>query len=100
MEYSFRGLREVDCYNGVAMKIKKRVFLPKWQRFYLMPMMLLIWGFITYMEFFNPENMEKMGMVGYVFMSALFLGIAVMMWLMTGGKLPAYIIEEEKEEKN
>ena len=84
----------------MAMKTKKRVFLPKWQRYYLVPVMLLIWGFITYMEFFNANNPEKMGWVGYVFMSALFLGIAVMMWLMTSGKLPAYIIEEEKEEKD
>jgi hypothetical protein len=51
------------------------------------------------MEFFNPENTEKMGLVGYVFMSILFLGLAVMMWLMTSGKLPAYIIEEKKEKE-
>ena len=65
----------------------------------MVPLMLLIWGFITYMEFFNPGNEEKMGMVGYGFMTVLFLGLSVMMWLMTSGKLPAYIIEEEKEEK-
>ncbi len=53
--------------------------------------------FFTYMEFFNAENTDKMGIVGYIFMSILFLGLAVMMWLMTSGKLPAYIIEETKE---
>ncbi len=51
------------------------------------------------MEFFSAENTDKMGLVGYIFISVLFLGLAVMMWLMTSGKLPAYIIEEEKEEK-
>ncbi|MFC1653833.1 hypothetical protein ACFL1M_03220 [Patescibacteria group bacterium] len=80
------------------MKTKKRIFLPKWQRWYLVPMMVSIWGFITYMEFFNPSNPEKMGLVGYGFMTVLFLGISVMMWMMTSGKLPAYIIEETKEE--
>ena len=53
-------------------KVTKKIFLPKWQRWYIVPMMLSIWGFITYMEFFNPDNPEKMGMVGYVFMTVLF----------------------------
>lgn len=51
------------------------------------------------MEFFNPDNSDKMGMVGYLFFTALFLRLAVMMWLMTNGKLPSYIIEQTKEEK-
>ena len=79
------------------MKTKKRIFLPKWQRWYLIPLFVGIWAFITYMEFFNQENSEKLGVVGYVFMSLLFLGLSIMMWFMTSGKLPAYIIEETKE---
>ena len=62
-----------------------------------MPMFVGLWLFITYMEFFNPKSNDEMGMVGYVFISVLFLGLAVMMWLMTSGKLPSYIIEEEEE---
>lgn len=80
-------------------KTRKRIFLPKWQRWYIPPMMMLMWGFITYLEFFNPENSEKMGMVGYGFMSVLFLGITAMTWAMTSGKLPAYIIEEAEIEE-
>jgi len=76
-------------------KIKK-VYLPKWQRFYVIPIMLGIWVLITYMEFFNPDNQEKMGTVGYLIMSAIFLGVSAILWLMTSGKLPAYIIKEEK----
>jgi hypothetical protein len=30
-------------------------------------------------------------------MTLIFLGLVVMMWLMTGGKLPAYVIKEEDE---
>ncbi len=81
------------------MKAKKKIFLPKWQRWFIIPFFIGIWLLFTYMEFFSAENTDKMGLVGYIFISVLFLGLAVMMWLMTSGKLPAYIIEEEKEEK-
>ena len=81
------------------MKVRRRVFLSKWQRWFMMPLFIGMWLFLTYIEFFNPDNSEKMGMVGYVFISLLFLGLTVMMWLMTSGKLPAYIIEEEEVEK-
>ena len=81
------------------MKTEKKVFLPKWQRWFIVPLFGGMWLFLTYMEFFNQSNPEKMGLVGYVFMSILFLGLMVMMWLMTSGKLPAYIIEETKEKE-
>lgn len=75
---------------------RKKVFLPKWQRWYVVPLMMIIWAFITYMEFFNAANDEKMGTIGYVLMSLLFLGIAGIMYLMTSGRLPAYEIEEDE----
>jgi hypothetical protein len=81
------------------MKTKKKIFLPKWQRWFITPLFVGMWLFLTYMEFFNPENSEKMGAIGYIFMTVLFLGLTVMMWLMTSGRLPAYIIEETKEEE-
>ena len=65
----------------------------------MVPLFVSMWLFITYMEFFNPDNSENLGIVGYVFMSLLFLGVGVMMYLMTSGKLPAYIIEETKEKE-
>jgi hypothetical protein len=82
------------------MKIKKQIFLPKWQRWFIVPFFIGLWLFFTYMEFYNPENTEKIGIVGYVFMTILFLGLAVMMWLMTSGKLPAYTIKEIKGEES
>ncbi|MCA9373897.1 MAG: hypothetical protein R3B71_05340 [Candidatus Gracilibacteria bacterium] len=77
------------------MKKTKKVFLPKWIRWIMMPMFVLLWIFITYLEFFSPEQGE-LGLFGYIVISVVFLGIAIMMWLMSSGKLPAYIIEEDE----
>lgn len=82
------------------MVLRKKIFLPKWQRWFIMPFFVGMWIFLTYMEFFNADNPEKMGVVGYLFLSALFLGLVIMMWLMTSGKLPAYIMEEDKEHES
>ena len=81
------------------MKVKKKIFLSKWQRWFVTPFFVGMWLFLTYMEFFNPNNNDNMGLVGYMFMTGLLLGLSVMMWLMTSGKLPAYTIEETKEEE-
>ena len=78
---------------------RKKVFLPKWQRWFLMPLFGGIWGLITYLEFFGSDNEEKMGWVGYWLFSGIFLGLVVMMWLMTSGRLPAYVIEEDRKQK-
>ncbi len=79
------------------MKKTKKIFLPRWQRYVITPLFILIWAFITYMEFFSSQAGE-MGTVGYIIMSVVFLGVGLMMWLMTSGKLPAYLIEEDTEE--
>lgn len=72
----------------------KKVFLPRWQRWLVVPLFGGLWIFFTYMEFFDPTA-EKIGIVGYIFISALFLGMGVVMWLMASGKLPSAIIKEE-----
>ncbi len=74
---------------------KRKVYLPKWQRWFLMPTFLGIWGLITYLEFFSETNNEELGLIGYLLLSGIFLSMAVMMWLMTSGKLPAYLIEDD-----
>lgn len=43
------------------MKKIKRIFLPKWQRWYAVPLLLRIWVLVTYLEFFGVENGEKLG---------------------------------------
>ena len=77
---------------------RRKVYLPKWQRYYLVPLFVGLWLFITYLEFFSGNTEEQLGWVGYIFMTALFLGMGSMMWLMTTGKLPAYIMEDEEPE--
>ena len=73
-------------------KIKRKVYLPEWYRWVYLPLFLLMWAFLTYQEFFTQSS-EKMGIVGYIISSIFFLGFGIMMWLMSSGKLPSYIIE-------
>ena len=78
---------------------KKKVFLPKWQRFYVLPIIIGAWGMVTYVEFWG-ESEEKLGTVGYIILSGVMALIVVMIWLMTSGKLPAYIIEDDKDKED
>lgn len=73
-------------------KIKK-IYLPKWQRYVVVPFFVVMWGFTAYMEFWSNEAGE-MGLIGFGFMTLILLGVGVMIWLMTSGKLPAYTMEE------
>jgi len=78
------------------MKTKKKIFLPKWQRWFIVPFFIGTWLFTTYMEFFNPGNTEKLGPVGFIFMTILFLGLSVMMWLMQAGNSPLISLKKQK----
>ena len=60
------------------MKKIKKIYLPKWQRYFIVPFMIGIWAFTGYMEFFSPEATGEMGLLGFVFMSFILLGAAVM----------------------
>lgn len=75
--------------------VMKKVFIPKWQRWLFVPLFGGMWVLFTYLEFFNPSTKGELGLVGYIFMTALFLGLGIAFWLMTGGKLPAYYIEDK-----
>jgi hypothetical protein len=77
-------------------KIKK-IYLPKWQRYFIVPFFVLVWLIVLYQEFFSAEA-GQLGSVGFVLMTIVFLGVALMIWFMTTGKLPAYIMEEEVED--
>lgn len=80
--------------------VRKKIYLPKWQRWFLLPIFLGIWSLITYEEFFNPNSSDQLGMLGYLLLSTIFLGLAIMMWLMTSGKLAAYEAEEDIKDKS
>jgi hypothetical protein len=84
--------------NIIVMKKRtKKIFLPKWQRYFIIPLLVGIWLFTGYMEFFSAEAGE-MGLTGFAFMTAILLGVSLMVWFMTSGRLPAYTMEEEIEE--
>jgi hypothetical protein len=72
----------------------KKVFLPPWQRWLVIPVFGGIWALCTYLEFFSNST-EKMGLVGYLIISVFFLGMGIVTWLMASGKLPSAIIKEE-----
>jgi hypothetical protein len=76
----------------------KKVYLPRWQRWYIFPLFGGLWVFFTYLEFFSDIE-DKMGLVGHLFMSAFFLGLGLVFYLMTSGRLPAYIIKDENEKE-
>ncbi len=82
------------------MKKIRKIFMPKWQRWYVIPVLIGAWVLITYLEFFNGANKDELGMVGYLMMTAVLAGSGVMTWLMSGGKLPVYVMHEEEEEKD
>lgn len=74
---------------------RMRVFLPSWVRWVLLPVLLLVWGLVTYSTFFTAEGRAELGLVGWLLVTAILLVIGVMVWLMASGRLPAYIIEAE-----
>ena len=48
---------------------------------------------------FQRSAPRKLGTVGYVVITVILLGVGGMPWLMTTGKLPAYVIEEDDKEE-
>ena len=80
------------------MKKTKKIFMPKWQHWYVIPMLIGVWVLITYLEFFSQSNEEELGMVGYLIMTAVLVGVGVVTWLMTSGRLPVYVMNEEEED--
>lgn len=80
------------------MKKRKKVFVPSWLGWFLIPMYFLIWGFIGYLEYFGPKSSEhELGTIGFIFVSLIFGGMIVLFLLLSSGRLPAYLIEEDDE---
>lgn len=83
------------------MKKIHKVYLPKWQRWFLIPLFVLVWSMITYLKFFaRPAGKDQLPTPVYIILTIIFLGIGIMMWLMTSGKLPAYMMEIDDDEQN
>ncbi len=77
----------------------RKVYLSKWQRYFITPIMVGVWLLITYEEFFNSaaNTGRRLGLFGYVVITGVLLVVLIMVWLMSSGKLPAYMIEEKDD---
>ena len=71
-----------------------KVFLPRWILGFVLPLLVVVWGVISYITFFSPEGQREFGVLGWVAATIVLGLIATMLWLMTG-RLPAYVITIE-----
>lgn len=77
---------------------KAKAYLPRWTLRVVTPMLLLIWGLISWSAFCTTSGREELGLVGWLLITAVLGLVAVMMWLMASGRLPAYILEIDDDE--
>ena len=71
-----------------------KVFLPRWTLAFVLPLLFVVWGVITYLAFFSPEGQRDFGLLGWIAATIVLALVSAMLWLMTG-RLPAYIIMVE-----
>lgn len=76
-----------------------KVYLPKWMRGVTTGILALMWGFVTYSAFFTAQGKQELGVIGWAVTSVVLGAVGAMIWAMTSGKLPAYIVEEEDDGK-
>jgi len=81
------------------MRKRMKAYLPKWMLWIMTPLLLLIWGFITYSAFATTSGRQELGTIGWLMLTGVFVLIGVMFWLMGSGKLPAYEIEFEDDDQ-
>jgi len=71
------------------------VYLPKWIAWTVTVILLPVWAWTTYSAFIDPKTKEELGLVGWLVFSIV--GSIVMVFSMSYGKLPAYIMREEDQ---
>lgn len=76
---------------------EKKVYLPRWIAWMIAVIMLPVWGWLTYLTFGGQAAGERPSLGEWAVISIVILGALVMVFLMSYGKLPAYIIREEDE---
>lgn len=74
------------------------MYLPRWTRWMVLGMIAIMWAFVTYIAFFSSHG-QRRGVAAWGLVTAMLVAVGGMIWLMSSGKLPAYIIEEEDEGK-
>ena len=77
----------------------KKIYLPKWTAWFTLVLILPIWGWITCDALYVPGGNSELGFAGWLVVSFVLLAAVVMAFLMAYRKLPAYIIEQEEQEK-
>jgi len=77
---------------------RMKIFLPRWVVWFILPLLTLAWGVITYIAFATPEGRDELGLIGWIGVTLILLLVGVVMALMASGKLPAYVIELENDD--
>ncbi|HWP37937.1 MAG TPA: hypothetical protein VNL18_10340 [Gemmatimonadales bacterium] len=77
---------------------KMKAYLPRWMLWIVMPMLVLVWGVITYVTFGTPEGREEPGVLGWLVLTVIVVLVGVMVYLMASGRLPAYILDMDDDE--
>lgn len=79
------------------MKRMKKVYLPLWLAWFSQLFVLPMWGLVTYQALFSEKGRSDLGIVGWLVITLVMAAVSLMLLLMGYRKLPAYIIEEEKD---
>jgi hypothetical protein len=74
-----------------------KVFIPRWTLLVIGPILLVVWGVVTWLALMTEDGRQELGIVGWIGLTLVLLLVGGMLWLMTG-RLPAYVIEIEDEE--
>ncbi|MBI2956667.1 MAG: hypothetical protein HYY26_05085 [Acidobacteria bacterium] len=76
---------------------QRKVYLPRWIAWFIQLFVLPIWLWTTYAAFFTEKGRDELGIAGWLVVTLVMAAVSVMVFLMSYGKWPAYIIEEEDE---
>lgn len=77
---------------------KMKAYMPRWALWFIGPLLLLVWGFITYLVFATDAGREDPGVLGWAVVTGVVALVGGMMWAMATHRLPAYEIEIEDDE--
>jgi len=78
---------------------RMKAYLPKWILAVILPIIILVWGLVTYLTFGAESPNEQLSVAGWAVMTVILVLVGVMLWLMSSGRLPAYIVEVEDEDE-
>ena len=77
---------------------RSKVFLPRWVRWFVVVMLALEWGFVSWLTFFQPDQSERIDIGVWAIVSIVLVMVGVLVGLSASRKLPIYEVESEEEE--